>query len=40
MKFFKMIQQLIVEKIFGKIIREYKYRKRMKELRKRDPFIY
>ena len=40
MKFFKMIQQLIVEKVFGKIIREYKYRKRMKELRKRDPFIY
>jgi hypothetical protein len=40
MKFFKMIQRLIVEKVFGKIIREYKYRKRMKELRKRDPFIY
>lgn len=40
MKFFKMIQNLIVEKVFGKIIREYKYRKRMKELRKRDPFIY
>jgi hypothetical protein len=40
MKFFKMIQRLIVDKIFGKITREYKYRKRMKELRKRDPFIY
>jgi hypothetical protein len=40
MKFFKMIQHLITEKVFGKIIREYKYRKRMKELRKRDPFIY
>jgi hypothetical protein len=40
MKIFKMIRHLIVEKIFGKIIREYKYRKRMKELRKRDPFIY
>jgi hypothetical protein len=23
-----------------KLIREYKYRKRLKELRKRDPFIY
>ena len=40
MKFFRMIQHLIVEKVFGKLIREYKYRKRMKELRKRDPFIY
>jgi hypothetical protein len=40
MKFFKMLRQLIVEKVFGKIIREYKYRKRIKELRKRDPFIY
>jgi len=40
MKFFKMMQRLILEKVFGKIIREYKYRKRMKELRKRDPFIY
>jgi hypothetical protein len=24
----------------GKLIREIKYRKRIKELRKRDPFIY
>lgn len=24
----------------GKLVREYKYRKRIKELRKRDPFIY
>ena len=23
----------------GKIVREYKFRKRLKELRKRDPFI-
>jgi hypothetical protein len=26
--------------LFGKIIREIKYRRRLKELRKRDPFIY
>ena len=26
--------------LFGSIIREYNYRKRLKELKKRDPFIY
>ena len=25
---------------FKKLINEYKYKKRLKELRKRDPFIY
>jgi len=30
----------IINFLFGKLIREYKYRKRLKELRKRDPFIY
>lgn len=25
---------------FKNLVREYKYRKRIKELRKRDPFIY
>ena len=24
----------------GKLVKEYKFRKRLKELRKRDPFIY
>jgi hypothetical protein len=31
---------LVTYKLFGRFIREYKYRKRIKELRKRDPFIY
>jgi len=26
--------------VIGRFIREYRYRKRLKELRKRDPFIY
>jgi hypothetical protein len=25
---------------YKKLVREYKYRKRLKELRKRDPYIY
>lgn len=29
-----------VKKIIGKVKRELAYRKRIKELRKRDPFIY
>jgi hypothetical protein len=28
------------KKIVNYFIREYKYRKRLKELKKRDPFIY
>jgi hypothetical protein len=31
---------MFVINFIKKIIREYKYRKRLKELRKRDPFIY
>ncbi len=30
----------IINFLFGKIIREIKYRKRLREIRKRDPFIY
>ncbi len=26
--------------LYNRIVREYKYRKRLKELKKRDPFIY
>jgi hypothetical protein len=26
--------------VIGRFVREYKFRKRLKELRKRDPFIY
>ena len=36
----KSLFKKIVYKLFGKIIREYKYRKKIKELKKRDPFIY
>jgi hypothetical protein len=34
------IKFFIINKLFGKITREIRYRKRLKELRKRDPFIY
>lgn len=37
---FIKIKKFFLEKLFGKIIRHYKYRQRVKELRKRDPFIY
>lgn len=37
---FTSIKDFIIYKLFGKIVREIKYRKRLKELRKRDPFIY
>lgn len=37
---FKKIKHFIIEVLFGKITREIRYRKRIKELRKRDPFIY
>lgn len=40
MKLYTSIRNFIVNKLFGKITRELKYRKRLKELRKRDPFIY
>jgi len=35
----KLIKKLY-DLTIGKIIREREYRKRLKELRKRDPFIY
>ena len=35
-KLFKTIYAFTI----GKVVKEYKYRKRLKELRKRDPFIY
>ena len=40
MKIISKIKFFILYRLFGKIVREYKYRKRIKELRKRDPFIY
>lgn len=40
MKLYTTIKDFIVNRIFGKLTRELKYRRRLKELRKRDPFIY
>jgi hypothetical protein len=40
MKFFRSLKYLLVEVLFGKITREIRYRRRLKEMRKRDPFIY
>ncbi len=31
---------MFIIRFFQNLIREYKYRKRLKELKKRDPFIY
>ncbi len=40
MKLLYNIKDYIVYRLFGRITREIKYRKRLKEMRKRDPFIY
>lgn len=40
MKILIKIKNFIFEILFSKIIREIKYRRRLKELKKRDPFIY
>lgn len=40
MSILEKIRYFIVATLFGKITRELRYRKRLKELRKRDPFIY
>lgn len=39
MKIFKKIKNFF-NKLYSNITLEIKYRKRLKELRKRDPFIY
>lgn len=36
----KLWYQIAMERTVRRVIREYKYRKRLKELRKKDPFIY
>jgi len=40
MKIIDAIRNFVIHKLFGKITRELTYRRRLKELRKRDPFIY
>jgi hypothetical protein len=37
---FKKLKFFIIERLFGKITREIRFRKRLKEMKKRDPFIY
>jgi len=34
------IKHFIMYKLFGKITREIKFRKKLKEIKKRDPYIY
>lgn len=40
MKIFQTIKFFFLYRLFGKWTRERNYRKRLKEMRKRDPFIY
>lgn len=40
MNIIKKLKSFFTETLFGKLTRELMYRKRIKELRKRDPFIY
>lgn len=40
MSLLRKIKFFIVERLFGKITREIRFRRRLKEMRKRDPFIY
>jgi hypothetical protein len=40
MKLLKRIKFFIIEVMFRKLTREIRYRKRLKEMRKRDPFTY
>lgn len=40
MSILNKIKYFFVEVLFGKITREIRYRRRLKELKKRDPFIY
>lgn len=40
MNWLQTIKNFILYRLFGRITREIKYRKRLREMRKRDPFIY
>jgi hypothetical protein len=40
MKIFARLKHFVIEVLFGRVTREVRYRKRLKEMRKRDPFIY
>ena len=40
MKIFARLKYFVIEVLFGRITREIRYRKKLKEIRKRDPFIY
>jgi hypothetical protein len=36
----KLLYEILMERTYRRVIREIRYRKRLKELRKKDPFIY
>jgi hypothetical protein len=36
----KLWYQIAMERTFRRVVREIKYRKRIREMRKKDPFIY
>lgn len=36
----KQFFQSVYYRTIGRLVREYRYRKRLRELKKRDPFIY
>lgn len=40
MKTIKLYYEIVMEQTIRRIIRQYKFKKRLKELRKKDPFIY
>lgn len=40
MNIIEKIKHYVVDRLFGRLTREIRYRRRLKELRKRDPFNY
>jgi hypothetical protein len=36
----KLWYEILMERTFRRVVREIKYRKRIREMRKKDPFIY
>lgn len=39
-KILAKLKLIFVDRLYKKIVREIRYRRRLKELKKRDPFIY
>ncbi len=40
MKIWESIKNFVMYRMFGRITREIRYRRRLREMKKRDPFIY